>query len=320
MSLKAELQGGREWESNASDIITSLKRTYIIDRGGLPAGTAADEISAAGISGLPTPGSQHSPRFPDLVASSYKWREGTGNDKRMLFCDVGYTCRETAESEANKAPRGSPVEQWGWKSGTVSRDLVRDAGTGRMVLNSVGQPFDSIPQIDIPAPVLTKVMKTMSQKSAWASHFGKINAAAVTVGSVNCGAHCLRCVQFDEEKLWNDDFGYQWRYTIGLQLMANPVKVNGGQAATDIGWDVAIVDCGTMEINPGDGSNAYIVPIKVTSHETGKEVFVAQPVLLDGQGHAMLEQGAEPFAFRIQAYPATTFPSAFYDQNGLANS
>lgn len=308
----ASLVGARTWESNGANAITSLQRTYQIIRNGCPAGTAAEEIVASDVDGLPQPGDAHSALQPDLIATKYAWREGTDHAKNILYCDVGYTCRETETSEANKPPRGQAVEQYGWKSGSVSRDLLVDAGTGQLIVNSAGQPFESTQQVDIPSPVLTVVVKKTARQ-AWAQHYGKTNAASLTFGGVTYAPHTLRCVQMDEERLWNDDFGFLYRYTVGIQLMTN-VAVIGGQApAIEIGWDLAVIDCGTME---RDG-NGKLVHIKTISDETGKEVFVSAPVLLDGQGHKNLAQNATPFAKRVQAYRTTTFPEDFYTEPTL---
>jgi len=309
-TLTAKLIGNRKWTEDANGSITSLTRRYQIVREGIPQGTAAEEIVSSNVTGLPQKQSSHSLTHPNLKCDGYSWEEGQENKKQILYCDVHYSISSTEATEANRPPRGQAVEAYGWRSGTVSRDLVRDAGTGAPVVNTAGQPFDSVPQIDIPSPTFTKVVKTTTRQS-WASHEGKINASAITVGGVECGAHCLRCVQCDEERLWNDDFGFKYKYTIGLQRMSNKVVIGGGNSATEIGWDIAVVSAGTMEKKT---ANAEATPIKVVSAETGKEVFVSSPVLLDQNGKAMLEHGAKPYAIRVQAYETTTFPNDFYSE------
>lgn len=308
--LTAKLKGNRKWTEDANGSITSLTRRYQIIRPDAPAGTAAEEITSEGVSGLPKRQSAHSEKHPNLKCDGYSWEEGSDNGKRVLYCDVHYSVFQSEAGEANKPPRGQAVEAFGWRSGSVSRDLVRDAGTGAMVVNTAGQPFDSVPQIDIPSPTFTKVLKTV-ERQKWASYQGKINQAQVVIGSVTCGAHCLRCVQIDEERLWNDDFGFKYKYTIGLQLMTNKAVIKGADSATEIGWDLAVVSSGTMEKKTKD---AEATPIKVVSSETGKEVFVSSPVLLDANGKAMLESGAKPYAIRVQVYEETTFPANFYSE------
>jgi hypothetical protein len=305
--LVAKLIGSRKWTEDANGSITSLSRRYMILRDGIPAGTAAEEILSSDVTGLPQRQSSHSAKHPNLKCDGYSWEEGVGNEKQKLYCDVHYSVYQSELNEMNKPPRGQAVEVFGWRSGSVSRDLVRDAATGQILVNTAGLPFDSVPQIDIPSPTFTKVIK-MTARQAWAVHHGKINAASITVGGIVCGAHCLRCVQVDEDRLWNDDFGFKYKYTIGLQLMTNKAVIEGGNAPTEIGWDQAIVSAGTMEKKT---PTSEVTPIEIIS-KTGKTVYASTPVLLDANGKAMLEQGAKPYAKRVQVYETTNFPIDFY--------
>ena len=313
MSMTAKLIGNRRWSVAANGDITSLTRRYLIVRDTLPsaANAAAEEIASC--TGLPALGSAHSTAHSNLVCVGYAFEEGTDGNKKVLFVDVTYSSESSSASEANKVPRGQDIESCGWRSGSVSRDLVKDAATGETVLNSAGQPFDSVPQIDVPAPTFHMTKKTVARQTTWKAAVGKVNAASVTIGGVSGGKHCFRVVQCDEEKLWNDEFGYGYRYTIAIQLMSNLVKIEGGSTETDIGWDLGIVDCGTYQKNPFDASE--VTPIQVESPTTGKPCYVTSPVLLDGSGQAMLEFGATPYVFRVQAYPETTIPSAMYDES-----
>lgn len=307
MGLTAQLIGNRKWTEDANGSITSLTRRYQIIRDGIPSGTAAEEVTSASVKDLPQKQAAHSAAHPDLKVSGYSWEEGAENRKRVLYCDVAYSIWATEWNAANKPPRGQAVEAIGWRSGTVSRDLVRDAGTGALLVNTAGQPFDSVPQVDVPAPTFTKVVKT-SSRQGWAAYLGKINAGSLTVGGISCGAHCLRCVQCDEERLWGDEFGFKYRYTIGLQLMSNKAVVAGGNSAEEIGWDLAVVSCGTYARPLQDADAA---PVSSLDAETGNIVYASSPVLLDADGMAMLEPGATPYAIRVQAYEAANFPGDF---------
>lgn len=307
--LTAKLKGNRKWTEDANGSITSLTRRYQIIRPEVPAGTAAEEITSEGVSGLPKRQSAHSTAHPNLRCDGYSWEEGSDNGKQVLYCDVHYSIFQTEVSEANRPPRGQAVEALGWRSGSVSRDLVRDAATGQILVNTAGQPFDSVPQIDIPSPTFTKVIKTTSRQ-AWAAFQGKINASAITVAGISCGAHCLRCVQVDDERLWNDDFGYKYKYTIGLQLISNKAVIEGGNAQTEIGWDQAVVSAGTMEKKT---PTSEATPIEIIS-KTGKTIYASTPVLLDANGKAMLENGAKPYAKRVQVYETANFPADFYSE------
>lgn len=307
--MTAKLKDGRKWTVDATGGITSLSRRYVLVRDAIPAGTPAEEIVSA--AGLPVLGSSHSTQHPGLYCVGYSFEEGTEGGKRLLYCDVQYSQYSTGASESNKPPRGQAVESCGWKSGFVQRDMLKDAQTGKALLNTAGQPFDSVPQIEIPSPVFSKVLKTQSRMDAWPSFQGKVNSGAMTVGGISCAKHALRCVQLDCERLWGDEFGFLYRYTIGLQLMQNNAIIEGGSTEADIGWDLAIVSAGTMELR--DGADVA-TPIKTVSAETGKEVFVTNPVLLDKDGKAMLERGAKPYALRFSPYQEASFPGDFYSE------
>lgn len=309
MSSVAKLLGNRRWSVDATGGITSLTRRYQIVRDTLPTGTADEEVTTW--TGLPALGSAHSTAHPGLYCVGYSFEEGTEGGKRVLYADVSYSQYTTEASEANRPPRGQAIESLGWKSGFVTRDMLKDAQTGKALLNTAGQPFDTVPQIEVPAPVFSKVVKTTARMDAWPGHVGKINSASITVGGVSCAAHALRCIQLDCERIWGDEFGFLYRYTVGLQLMQNKAVLEGGGSETDIGWDMAIVSAGTMELKEGAD---VATPVKTVSAETGKEVFVTNPVLLDKDGKAMLERGATPYAIRYQAYETTTFPEGFYSE------
>ena len=309
MSATAELLGNRRWTVNANGVITSLTRRYQIVRDSLPAGTSADEVAT--FAGLPSLRSAHTAGSA-LKCVGYSFEEGDINGRRVLYVDVSFSTDASEAAEANKPPRGQAVESIGWRSGSVQRDMVKDAITGKMLLNTAGQPFDSVPQIDIPSPVFTKVIKTTTRQSSWLSCYGSVNSGTMSLGGVSCAAHCVRCVQCDEERLWNDEFGFKYKYTCGFQVMKNVASI-AGESETDIGWDLAAVSTGTMELKTV-GSDEVLVPISVISKETGKEVYVSQPVLLDEDGHAQTDSNAEPYAIRYRPYPAVTFPDAMYSE------
>lgn len=313
MSMTAKLKGFRKWQVDQGGNLSGFTARYQAIREGNPTGTMADIVTS--ISGLPPIGEAiDETLFPNMIVRGYSMEEGEINERRIITIDVTCSLRDPQNWDVSQfPPRGQAIQELSFTSGSVSRDLTHDAITGALVLNSAGQPFDSVPQIDVPSPVFRKVLKVKSAKD-WAKYQGKVNASAITVGGVSCAPHQVRCVQADRVKLWNDEFGFVEQWTIGLQIMSNVAEIEG-ESATEIGWDLAIVDQGTMQKNDGSsGQEGDVVPIMVTSAETGKEIAVSQPVLLDGQGYAMLEQGATPYAFRYAPYAETNFPSDFYSE------
>ncbi len=306
--LKARLLGERKWQVDSNGHLSSCTRRYLIIRDSLPTGVEAEEVAKC--AGLPTIGSKHSGSASgnDLIVTGYAFEEGEDGEKQVIYCDVTYALANSVTETDEAAQSSQAVVSWGWHSGSVSRDLVRNAKDGSLVVNSAGQPFDSVPQIDFPSPTLSKVIKTKARQANWMGMQGKINNAAITIGGCSCAAHQVRCVQVDEERLFNDEGGFKYQYTCAFQVMYNKTSIEG-KAAEEIGWDIAVVDCGTMQI-----VNDKLVPIKSVSEETGQEVFCSSPVLLDGQGRAVLTKDAKPYAFRVQAYEETTFAPLMYSE------
>ena len=65
-----------------------------------------------------------------------------------------------------------------------------------------------------------------------------------------------------------------------MRFKSNKVKINGQNAVTDIGWDVAITDAGMRELD--DEGNKSL--IRAVDRESGKMCTVTSAALLDGQG------------------------------------
>lgn len=313
MSMTAKLKGYRKWHVDQAGGIDQLTARYQAIRDANPAGDGSDLLAT--VTGLPPVGEAIDESHPNLIVRGYSFEEGEANEKRVLTIDVNCSLRDPQNWDVSQfPPRGQAIQDISFKTGSVSRDFVSDAITGKLVLNSAGQPFDSVPQVDRPAHTFTKVVKSKSAQS-WAQYFGMVNSSQITVAGFTCDPHTVRCVQADRLKLWNDEFGFVEQWTIGLQIMSNLVKIEGGSTPTEIGWDIAVVDQGTMElVYHGEGSTT-LEQIMVQSKETGKMMAVSQPVLLDGSGHAMLAAGSTPYAMRFSPYKETTFPSDFYSES-----
>lgn len=308
--ITAKLKGFRKWSVDAAGRMTSFTARYVGVRDADPVGVASDLIEE--VEGLPAVGEAlDSELFPDVRVTGYEVEEADANEKRLLNIDVRCSLRDPQNWDVSQfPPPGQAIQEISFKTGSVSRDFIADAISGKLVLNSAGQPFDSTLQVDRPAHTFTKVVKVKSAQS-WAEYYGMVNAAQITVGGFVCAPHVVRCVQADRTKLWNDEYGFVEQWTIGLQLMSNWAALAGASTLTQIGWDVAIVDQGTMEKVTGSND---LRQITVVSAETGKSVAVSKPVLLDGAGHAMLTAGATPYAIRFSPYKETTFPTDFYSE------
>lgn len=308
MAIAARLKDGRSWSVSAKGI-TQISRRYLVQRESIPEGTDAEELAA--VTGLPSIGTAHESN-ENLIVTGYKFAEGTEGGKKLVVVDVEYTLTEQEWEGGTATTAADAVEQWGWNSGSVSRDLSTDAVTGETILNSAGDPFDSVPQVDRPAPVFAKVLKSKSRKSGWVDLYGCVNDAAVTIGGYTFAEAQLRVTAVNEERLWNDAFGFKYRYTVNLQAMSNKVKLEQTDEETEIGWDVAIVDQGCYGNDPDEGGAGKY---RFTEADTdGNQIPVTLPVLMDGGGGKLEGASPTPYITRRAAYPRAAIPSAFYSE------
>ena len=301
----AYLLPGREWsvtKDGTNVAPTETTETYEV----LFAAPFSRANLFTGVAGLPEIGSKH-PAFQNLYVQGYSVKEGTGSEKNRYEITVSYqpvsSTGTPEEGEEGEQPE-CYIEQIGWRTGSVARDLVADAETGVAVLNTAGLPYESVPQVDRPSPTWYKVFKTKDRQSSYVDYYGCVNGGSMTVGEHSCAKDTLRCVQADEERIFTDPAGYKYRYSIALQYMSNKVKLLGGNTATECGWQIALVSMGTVELT-ASGLKRITVP-----DQSGNEVPVSAPVLLDGNGEFDPDLD-DPYTVMYVAYPRKTFPAIF---------
>ena len=304
MSTVSKQKDGRKYSVDSGGI-TTLKKDFIVVQDAV----MAENGEAVSFPGVPAIGTAH-PSFPGLYVQSYDVQEGEGKDKQTLTVTVNYGPQTTETSGTGQDAVTVAVDEWGWDDGTDEKELVTGVD-GTPVLNSAGDPFESVPKIMAPAPVFTKVMKFKTRQSGWANSNCKVNSSAITVGGVSCPIGSLLCTIGEKRLIGNADWKYQ--YTVHLRLKSNMVKIAGANTLTDIGWDVAIADAGMRELDEDSGEKKFI---RAIDKETGKMCTVTSAALLDGQG-AKLADGEEPYNFRFQAYERASFPSWFYSEPTL---
>jgi len=305
MAIQVKQKAGRKYSVDSGGI-TTLKKDFIVIQDAVMAANG----ETVTFSGVPAIGTAH-PSYPGLYVQSYDVQEGEGKDKQTLIVTVNYGPQTTETSGTGQDAVTVAVDEWGWDDGTDEKELVTGVD-GTPVLNSAGDPFESVPKIMAPAPVFTKVMKFKTRQSGWANSNCKVNSSAITVGGVSCPIGSLLCTIGEKRLIGNADWKYQ--YTVHLRFKSNMVKINGSGSLTDIGWDVAIADAGMREVDADTGEKKLI---RTIDKETGKMCTVTSAALLDGQG-AKLADGEEPYNFRFQAYERASFPSWFYSEPTLA--
>lgn len=257
--------------------------------------------------GVPAIGSVH-PARAGYYAARYEVRQPDGADKATLEVIVHY------EPQAWSSSTGSTtidmrVDEWGWDDATAQRELTCDTD-GKTVLNSAGDLFDSVPQVETPSPTFTKVMRFNSRQSGWAEYSCKVNSAAVTIGGESFPARTLLCTISESLVIGADS--YKYKYTVRLRYRSNLAKIAGESTAEECGWDCVVTDAGMRRL---DAATGRLVLIQAPSAETGSVATVTSPELLDGNGQPVARSasggGVTPYNFRFKAYEGASFPAWF---------
>ena len=308
MSTEVKQRAGRKYSVDSSGIST-LKKDFIVIQDAVM--SADGEVVS--FPGVPEIGSAHT-RFPGLFVQTYDVQEGEGKDKRVLIVTANYGPVTTETSGSGQDATTCVVEEWGWDDGTDEKELTCGQD-GTPVLNSAGDPFDSVPKVMTPAPVFTKVMKFKTRQTGWNGATCTVNSEQVTIGGISFPAGSLLCTISEKRIIGDAEWKYQ--YTVRLRYKKNLVKLGGSNALTDIGWDVAVVDAGMRE-KDSNGKSRMITRIR---SETGKSCEITSPELLDGEGHAVnrsSDSTPTPYLFRFQAYARATIPTWCYSEPTLA--
>ena len=303
MAIQSKQKAGRKYSVDSSGI-TALKKDFIVIQDS-PMSASGELLTFPGV---PAIGSAH-PSYPGLFVQSYDVQEGEGKDKQTLIVTANYGPETTETSGSGQDAVTSVVEEWGWDDGTDEIELTCGQD-GTPVLNSAGDPFESVPKVMSPAPVFTKVMKFKTRQTGWNAATCTVNAAPVEIGGISFPAGSLLCTICEKRII--GDKNWKYRYTVRLRYKKNLVKVAGAKQLIDIGWDVAVVDVGMRELD-GNGKKKLI---RVFDEETGKPCTVTSSALLDGTGKR-LGDGKDPYNFRFQAYARATIPSWFYSEPTL---
>ena len=304
MSDIAKQKAGRKYSVDSSGI-TTLKKDFIV----IQDAVMSADGEAVSFPGVPAIGSAH-PSYPGLVVQTYDVQEGEGKDKQTLIVTANYGPQTTETSGTGQDAVTSIVTEWGWDDGTDEKELVIGED-GTPVLNSAGDPFDSVPKVSTPAPVFTKVMKFKKRQTGWNLALCSVNDSRITIGGVPFPVATLLCTISEKRLIGEAEWKYQ--YTVRLRYKTNLVKVAGSSSLTEIGWDVAIADAGMRELD----TNGKPQLIKQMDPEKKTLVTVTSTELLDGHGHKVARTSGsapEPYYFRFQAYNRQTWPSWLYSE------
>ena len=261
--------------------------------------------------GIPTIGSKH-PNRP-LYVTDYQISQPDGAAKSTLDVVVNYAPKSetTTPGEQGQPDVIQSVIEWGWDDSTGEKELVATVDTPPVpVLNSAGDPFDSVPTVSVPTPVFTKVLRNSQRITGYSQYNCTVNDRQITIGDMTCAAKTLLCTVAEKKVI--GEWRLPYEYTVKLKYRSTVVPDSNG-IAQEIGWNAAITDAGMREI---DEQNGGLKLIEVWSRETGKPATVTSPELLDGQGHAISRSasGATPVVLTFSAYKQMQFPDWMYSE------
>ena len=271
-----------------------------------------------GTTSIPAIGTVH-PARPGYYVAKYEVRQPQGAAKNTLDVTVKYAAQSfVTEGGGGETPFESNIEQWGWDDGTTQRELVTAVDSDKTpVLNSAGDPFDNVPQVETPSPTFTKVVRFANRQSGWFGYNCKVNAQSITIGGVSFAAGTLLCTICEIKDISN--LNWPFKYSIRLRYRTNMALLNGETGTlTECGWNAVVCDAGMREI---DHETGQLKVIQVVSSETGTPVNVTSPELLNGNGEAVT-RGSQAstvttYNMKFQAYETANFPDWFTSEPTL---
>lgn len=225
---------------------------------------AAAHLDLSDIAGLPQPGDTH-PKFTDLQVVGYSIAEyEPGRNFRDVT--VEYEFPGAADDEGGG---GGGTEEVGkitaldYPLYTQSGDLVADVETGAPVLNSAGDVFDSVPQIEEIFTGVHFVRRTKKSNNALLPLSGTVNLTQIKAFGITFPARTVRLRL--QQRYMFDGSRRPWELDVTLEPRHNfvesgcaflPTGAETGRPSEagrgyDFGWDVALLECGFQYIDSG---------------------------------------------------------------------
>lgn len=220
-------------------------------------------------------------------------------------CIVDYARAEIVEPEPEEPPE-TRITARSWDTVEAAQDLITDAETGVPVLNSAGDPFDSVPQVQRCSPKVGLTMKTSRAPSTFVNLSGTVNSASITVLGQTFPAYCARLKVSAVDTMATTGF----RYEVNVEVEGRVNQVKIGETVVNVGWREAFIECGYQFVKDG---KRYKFTEK-TKSESGEEEEkeVSSPQLLtetggDGRGKAPVVKIVN--AHRSASWSALNLPS-----------
>lgn len=233
--------------------------------------------TSANVTGLPAVNAAHV-SVPTLYVSGYRFsciNTGSG----IWNVSVDYSKSETTTiQEEEEEDFVSKVTAKSWDTAESTIDLVTDAVTGESIINSAGDPFDSVPQRTILAP---KVIFSRTESRAPSSIIalnGSINQSQVTVLGVTFPAFCARLRVTCKDTMAAEGARYAYDYEIEGRINF----VTSGGVTANIGWRDAFIQSGYNFIKDGKRYKFTEKTKNPQGEEEEKEVSSPQLLTVDG--------------------------------------
>ena len=166
---------------------------------------------------------------------------------------------------------------------TESQELTVDADNANVkVVNSAGDPFESVPQVE---RHFLEIQLTRNQNSLPdMSLNGSVNKTALTVAGVSIQVKCGR-IAIEADR----NFGKGYKYSVNFRITINPDT-----------WALSVLQNGYRYYPGGSGVSD---PVKFTETTAdGRVVECSTPQLLDEYGYD--NRGGEPVYATFAAYPS----------------
>lgn len=239
----------------------------------------------ANVSGIPEYGEKH-PDVDGLTVSNISFAQEVEHS-RVWRATVTYS-----GSEDDKSEEGSE-EEWEYRYtrlhiGTVAetRELTEDADNQTPVVNSAGDPFESVPQVErhLIEIILTRNQDTLPDMDL----NGSVNASLAKVAGIDIAAKCGR-IAIEAERT----FGGKWKWSVSFRIVVNPDT-----------WQLEVFQNGYRYKD----SAGQLVKFTETTAD-GRVVECSSPQLLGPVGDGGDGRGRGPYYASFAAYPSKSWAS-----------
>lgn len=232
---------------------TGATDTYTVYWPDTAAAFGLDDVT----SGLPAEGDVH-PSDADLVVSEFRIADHEPGVVWRRISVVYSRGEDEEESGSGGSESIGTLTALDYPIYTQSGDLVADQVSGAPVLNSAGDVFDSVPQVEALYTGVhwTRRLSSWAKVSPQLALSGTVNSAAVTIYGVAFRKRTARLritarnTRDGSSRPWELDVTVEPRHTFvdsscafrPDSTMASYDSVAG--RGYDVGWDVPLLDCG----------------------------------------------------------------------------